>query len=173
MYMAQMDRDTLQTLSDEKLGRACMEPTFMLIRGKQPAVKAEVIGQLGKGQRALCMFRVFYDHSYKSAPEYYVWLSYMLDMPGYWSGVQDGLLFFDDTAMIRLLEETRDTLELRNRRLGRQWSDAVFSDLEKDLELAGQIAVDYERFQRLSAESLAAIAAYIRTNPEEFVELTV
>ncbi|MNN45735.1 hypothetical protein D3C81_1600820 [compost metagenome] len=172
MHLAKMDSEEFQTLSDERLGWLCMEPAFMLIRGKSPEVKAEVIAQLSRGQKALCMFRVFYDHSYKSAAEYYAWLSYILDMPGYWSGVQEGLLFFEDTAMIRLLEETRNTLELRNCRLGLRWSDAAFKDLEQDRELAGQIDGFYERYQIQSAESLANIAAYIRAHPEEFVELS-
>lgn len=154
------------------LGRSCMEPVFMLIRGKSPELKAEVIRQLGPGQRALCMFRVFYDHAHKSAAEYYAWLSYILDMPGYWDEIQEGVLFFGDSAMIRLLEETRNTLELRNNRLGRGWSEAAFNDLEQDLELGEQIAAYYEDFRHVSKESLAAIAGYIRDHPEEFVSFS-
>ncbi|WP_054940973.1 hypothetical protein [Paenibacillus ihuae] len=172
MYLAKMDAVTFQTLSDERLGRHCMEPAFALIRGKSPEVKAEVIAQLSRGQKALCMFRVFFDHAHKSAAEYYAWISYMLDTPGYWNGVQEGLLFFEDTAMILLLEETRRMLELRNNRLGLQWSEAAFKDMEQDLELARQIRGLYERFGQLSGQSLANIAAYIRTHPEEFVELS-
>ncbi len=117
------------------------------------------------------MFRVFYDHAHKSSAEYYAWISYMLDTPGYWNGVQEGLLFFEDTAMIRLLEETRSMLEQRNDRLGRQWSEAAFKDMEQDQELARQIGVLYESFGQLSGMSLKAIAAYIRAHPGEFVEL--
>ena len=157
MYLAKMDSVTFQTLSDERLGWHCMEPAFALIRGKSPEVKAGVIAQLSRGQKALCMFRVFYDHSYKSAAEYYTWISYIQDMPGYWNGVHEGLLFFEDTAMIGLLEETRRMLELRNDRLGLQWSRAAFKDMEQDQELAGL--------------SLKAIAVYIRAHPGEFVEL--
>ncbi|QSF42809.1 hypothetical protein [Paenibacillus tianjinensis] len=111
------------------------------------------------------------DHAHKSAAEYYAWISYMLDTPGYWSGVQEGLLFFEDTGMIRLLEETRGMLELRNDRLGLQWSEAAFNDMEQDQELAGQIGGLYERFGQLSGLSLKAIAVYIRAHPGEFVEL--
>lgn len=72
MSLVTMNRESFYSLGDEKLGSACMEPTFMQIRGKSPAVKAEVISQLTRGQQALCMFRVMYGHSYKSAAEYYL-----------------------------------------------------------------------------------------------------
>lgn len=93
MQPVPMERTTFYSLSDERLGYACMEPTFMKIRAKSPAVKNEAIAQLSRGQRALCMFRILYDHSSKSAEEYYGWLSYLLDQPGYWSGVLEGLQF--------------------------------------------------------------------------------
>lgn len=172
MHLVKMERGTFEAFSDERLGWACMEPVFMLIRGKRPEIKAEIIGQLSRAQKALCMFRVFYDHGHKSAAEYYTWLSHMLDMPGYWDGVQEALSFFGDSEMMQLLQDTKNLLELRNNRLGRRWSEAAFKDLEQDAGLAGEITVYYDRFQSVSVKSLAAIAAYIRAYPEQFVELT-
>jgi hypothetical protein len=101
-----------------------MEPTFEQIRGKSPAVKNDAIAQLTPGQKALCMFRVMYDHSKNSASEYYAWMAYLQEQPGYWGEVTGGVHFFDDQPMLELLD------------------------------------------------TLARIGDYIRSHPDEFVELT-
>lgn len=82
MSLVAMKREELDTL--RRLGWACMEPTFQLIRGQSPSIKSEMISTLTDGQRALCMFRVMFDHSSNSAGEYYAWISYMQELPGYW-----------------------------------------------------------------------------------------
>ncbi|UQZ37263.1 hypothetical protein C2I18_29220 [Paenibacillus sp. PK3_47] len=149
-----------------------MEPTFELIRGKSPAVKAEVISQLSRGQQSLCMFRVMYDHSHKSANEYYAWISYMLAIPGYWDRVIEGIRFFETSGMLPLLEDTRKYLEDRNRRRGLEWGEAVLSDPDRDPELRQAIDGFYEQFQQTGPVTHAVIADYIRNHPEEYVELT-
>lgn len=166
------ERDIFYSLSDERLGFACMEPTFMLIRGKSPAVKAAAIAELGKGQTALCMFRIMYDHSNRSAAEFYAWISYLLDQPGYWSGVLEGVRFFADTALLELLEETREWLDGRNQRLGLGWGDAGLMDIEVDQELLEMVNGWYAHFQQIVPHSLSLIADYIRACPEEFVEFS-
>ncbi|WP_156830104.1 hypothetical protein [Paenibacillus sp. HW567] len=149
-----------------------MEPTFMLIRGKSPALKAAAISALGEGQRALCMFRIMYDHSYKSAAEYYAWISYLLDQPGYWSGVLEGVRFFADTAMLELLEQTRERLAARNVSLGVGWGDAGLMDIGADEKLLEMVTGLYVHFQQIAPHSLSLIADYIRAHPEEFVEIS-
>ncbi|KWX78767.1 hypothetical protein [Paenibacillus jilunlii] len=167
-----MERKDFDTYCDERLAWACMEPIFMPIRGKSPALKAAAIKELGKGQRALCMFRIMYDHSCHSPAELYAWSSYLLDQPGYWSGVLEGVRFFADDALRELLEETQERLEARNRRLGLEWGDAGLRDLETDQDLLQIITVLYDRFQRIIPKSHALIAEYIRAHPDEFVEFT-
>lgn len=164
-----MARETFYTLSDERLGSACMEPTFMLIRGKSPEVKAAVISGLNNGQRALCMFRVMYDHSCHSSAEYYAWISYILDQPGYWKSVMEGLRFFGDIELMDLLEETRESLEARNHRLGLNWGDAVLKDVETDPGLGELTGSLFAEFQQTSSRSLRRMAVYIRSHPDEFV----
>ncbi|WP_187355305.1 hypothetical protein ['Paenibacillus yunnanensis' Narsing Rao et al. 2020] len=164
-----MDKETFQSLSDEALGRACMEPVFGQIRGKSPQLKARVVAELGQGRAALCMFRVMYDHSSPSAAEFYAWISYMQEQPGYWSGVLRGLEFFGDRIMYGFLEETRQTFAAWNLRGGRGWEETSLSDLERDPELRRIAETLYVRFQTVAAESLRIIAAYIREHPQEFV----
>lgn len=169
MQPVPMERTTFYSLSDERLGYACMEPTFMKIRAKSPAVKNEAIAQLSRGQRALCMFRILYGHSSKSAEEYYGWLSYLLDQPGYWNSVLEGLQFFEDAPLIHLLEESKELFEAGNLRAGKGWNEAAITDLEKDAELLKAVNRLYSQYQELTARSLQIIAGYIRANPNEFI----
>lgn len=108
MTLVAMKREVFDSLADERLGLACMEPTFMQIRGKDISVKSETISKLTEGQRALCMFRVMYDHAKNSASEYYAWICYLLDIPDFWTGIMNGLNFFRDTPMISLLNQTKE-----------------------------------------------------------------
>jgi hypothetical protein len=171
MNLVAMKQKDLDTLSDERLGSACMEPTFQQIRGKSPSIKSEVISKLTDGQKALCMFRVMYDHSRNSEGEYYAWLSYMQDLSGYWTGVMGGIRFFGDEEMFLLLQETKAFLEERNNRLGLQWVDASITDLDRDSELFSEMSGLFERFQHISADSHRLIGEYIRSHPGEFVEI--
>ncbi|RUT47565.1 hypothetical protein EJP82_07650 [Paenibacillus anaericanus] len=171
MTLVAMKREVFDSLADERLGWACMEPTFMQIRGKDISVKSETISKLTEGQRALCMFRVMYDHAKNSASEYYAWICYLLDIPDFWSGVMNGLNFFRDTSMIGLLNQTKEVLETRNLKLGRQWSDATLLDLDRDNELLNTISRLFGSFQEIAPASLKQISTYIRSNPQEFVIL--
>ncbi|KZS48516.1 hypothetical protein AWU65_22540 [Paenibacillus glucanolyticus] len=76
MTLVTMKQTDFDTLSDERLGWACVERTLAGIRGKDAAVKAQAITSLNQSQQALCMFRVFYDHAKDSASMYYSWIAY-------------------------------------------------------------------------------------------------
>lgn len=169
MTLVKMTKSDFDSLSEERLSWTCMEPTFRQIRGKNVTIKSQVISELTRGQQALCMFRVMYDHAVNSAAEYYCWMSYLLDQSGYWSGVMDGLNFFGDRSMIRLLEETKETFQARNLELGLNWSDAALNHLDEDLELLSITGHLFERFHAVSADSLKSIGSYIRSHPEQFV----
>jgi hypothetical protein len=171
MTLAAIGKQEFDSLDDERLGWACMEPTFQQIRGKDATVKAAAINQLTKGQQALCMFRVMYDHAKHSRSEYYAWISYLLDKPGYWSGVTGGLRFFGDAPMLELLEDTEKVIGARNAKLGLHWSDAALSDVDHDDELLSAVNLLFERFLEAAPSSLQLISSYIRSHPQQFVEI--
>jgi hypothetical protein len=171
MTLVAMNKHEFDTLDDERLGWACASPTLLTIRGKDMSVKKDAISRLTQGQKALCMFRVLYDHAKHSMSEYYGWISYLLDKPDYWSGVMGGCNFFGDTSMIRLLEETKEVLEARNRKFDLHWSDAALKDLDHDHELLNAVTVLYERFLEIAPDSLKLISKYIRSNPQQFVSI--
>ncbi|QJD83480.1 hypothetical protein [Cohnella herbarum] len=169
MAIVKITKNDFDSLSDERLSWTCMEPTFRRIRGKNATIKSQAISELTEGQQALCMFRVMYDHAINSAAEYYCWMSYLLDQSGYWSGVMNGLNFFGDRSMIRLLEETKETFQARNLELGLTWGDAALRHLDEDKELLNVTGHLFERFQAVSTDSLKSISSYIRSHPEQFV----
>lgn len=169
MTLVTMNKQHFDSLTDEGLGSACMEPTFRQIRGQDFSIKSQVISGLTKGQQALCLFKVMYEHAKNSAAELYGWTSYLLDQPGYWTGVTGALSFFGDRSMLDLLEETKDRLHGRNVNLGLRWSDASPTDIEHDPELLRAINDLFNRFQILAPQSIRIIGDYIRANPHEYV----
>lgn len=171
MALVTMKQAEFDTLSDERLGWACVEHTLLGVRGKNAEAKEQVITSLNRSQQALCMFRVFYDHAKDSASEYYSWVAYLLQTPGYWPGVIGGLRYFDDQSMLQLLEDTKQVIEERNNRLNVPMEIASFKDLEQDIELSHAVNRLYERFQEIVPESLKRISTFIRENQQDFVIL--
>lgn len=169
MTLVAMTKQDFDSMDNERLTWACVEPTLLQIRGKNMTVKAQALAQLTKAQQALCMFRVLYDHAKNSASEYYSWISYLLDNASYWTGVMGGLRFYGDTTMLQLLDDTKQILEQRNQKLGFKLSDATLNDLEEDHELANTISLLYELFLKIASDSMKHISMFIRSNPQEFV----
>lgn len=169
MTLVTMKQTDFDMLSDERLGWACVERTLAGIRGKDAAVKAQAITSLNQSQQALCMFRVFYDHAKDSASMYYSWIAYLLQTPGYWSGVTGGMRYFGDDSMLQLLEDTSQVIEERSSKLNVPLEDASFKDLEQDHELLQAVDYLYQRFQDIAPDSLKRISMFIRSNHEDFV----
>ncbi|MFD0710528.1 hypothetical protein [Paenibacillus sp. GCM10027626] len=171
MTLVTISKEQFDSLDDERLGWICVEPTILQIRGKEFAVKQKAISGLNKGQQALLMFRVLYDHAKHSAAEYYAWISYLLATPGYWTGVLGSLQFFDDQSMLILLEDTKEAIDVRNGRLGVHYGDAELKDLDQDRELSQTMSLLFERFHAIVPDSLQFISKHIRANPQHFVTI--
>ncbi|MFD2615038.1 DMP19 family protein [Paenibacillus gansuensis] len=169
MTLVSISKDEFTALDDERLGWACAGPTLVSLRGKDMGIKGEAMAALNEHQRSLCLFRVLYDHAKDSAPEYYGWICYLLERGDYWSGVLGALRFFEVQSMQELLNETRNTLEEYNRRLGRTWNQVSITDLDRDEELRNKVVLWYDRFMNVSKESLRTIARHIRAHPDAFV----
>ncbi|GIN10905.1 hypothetical protein J26TS2_07720 [Shouchella clausii] len=171
MTLVTMNQADFDSMSDERLGWACVEQALLSIRGKDGATKKQVISSLNRSQQALCMFRVFYDHAKDSASEYYSWVSYLLQTSGYWQGVIGGLRYFGDENMILLLEDTKQMIEERNHKLNIPMTSASFKDLEQDRELSKAIERLYGKFLEIVPDSLNRISMFIRSNPRDFVTI--
>ncbi|WP_312117080.1 hypothetical protein [Brevibacillus reuszeri] len=168
-----MKRELFDSLTPEHLGRACIEPVLLPLRGKRPSVKAEVYQGLTVGQRALFMFHVWHDHACGSALEFYCWLAYTRQEFSYWIGIQAGLRFFDQESIIALLVEMNDVLEERNERLGKSLADVTGQDLEEDALLRETVDRIYHDYRQHVPDTFLTIYRYIRSHPEEFISFSV
>ncbi|MCY8582670.1 hypothetical protein P8853_00105 [Bacillus haynesii] len=169
MTLVTITQAEFDTLSDERLGWVCVESTLLSIRGKDAAAKSEAITNLNRSQQALCMFRVFYDHAKDSAQEFYSWVSYLLQAPGYWTGVTGALRYFGDENLLKLLEDTKQVIEI-NGHNAHAGGIGAFKELERQ-ELLHTMNELYERFQVIVSGSLKRISSFIRSNPQDFVIL--
>ncbi|MDN5387588.1 MULTISPECIES: hypothetical protein [Bacillus] len=168
MTLVTITQAEFDTLSDERLGWICVESTLLSIRGKDATAKSEAITNLNRSQRALCMFRVFYDHAKDSAQEFYSWVSYLLQAPGYWTGVTGALRYFGDENLLKLLEDTKQVIETNG--YNPHAGVSAFKELERQglLHTMNEL---YERFQGIVSGSLKRISSFIRSNPQDFVIL--
>ena len=114
------------------------------------------------------MFRVFYDHAKDSAQEFYSWVSYLLQAPGYWTGVTGALRYFGDENLLKLLEDTKQVIEINGHNA--HAGIGAFKELERQglLHTMNEL---YERFQGIVSGSLKRISSFIRSNPQDFVIL--
>lgn len=162
--LVDIKRQTFETLEPDALAMACMEPIFVQIRGKNPAVKAQVYAQLTRGQQALLMFRVLYDHARNSADEFYWWFSDLLSQPKTWDAIQAGLQYFGDADLPPLLQEIAGFLVARKNERA-----ALLVDLEQDPELLSVVSQFHARFLQAAQTTLCRITEHIRLNPDQFV----
>ncbi|TWJ44965.1 hypothetical protein CHCC5027_0851 [Bacillus paralicheniformis] len=79
-------------------------------------------------------------------------MSYLLQAPGYWTGVTGALRYFGDENLLKLLEDTKQVIEINGHN----------ADTMNEL---------YERFQGIVSGSLKRISSFIRSNPQDFVIL--
>jgi len=169
MEKVTMKQAEFDGMSDEELGRACVRPMLLSIRGKDIETKKQTITSLNRSQQALCMFRIFYDHAENSAGEYYSWIAYLLQTPGYWSGVTEGLRYFEDESLMQLLEETKLVIEERNCELNKPMESVSLNDLERDRELSEKVDRLYAKFREIAPDSVKRISTFIRSNQQDFV----
>lgn len=163
-----ISRKLYDVLGDDELRQACVRTVAEQIRGKSFAVKSEALAGLNPSQKALFMYGVWYDHAKQSPMELYCWTAHLLSQPGYWEGVTKALRFFEDTAMIDVLEELRGIYDCYVLQRGRDMSEVTFRDLEQQEDLRGQVEECYRRFQAEVPCSLHRLALYIRAHAEDF-----
>ncbi|USG64563.1 hypothetical protein NDK47_20800 [Brevibacillus ruminantium] len=164
-----MTKEAFDQMEDSQLGWACIEQVLLPLRGKHPDVKLQAFRQCNKGQQALMMFRVFFDHACNSREEYYCWVSELLTKPDTWSGVQKGLQYFGADEMLALLSETEAYLRSRHRFGQESKRQASVLDLDGDEGLCQSIDQFYHRFSQVAMITHHRIANTIRNDPHEFV----
>ncbi len=166
-----MNREQFGNLDDAELGWACIEPAIQLVRSGQMS-KSQVYAGLTSGQRALFMFRAYYNHAIQSLPEFYWWSSYFLAWQNAWKEIKAGLHYFEDDAMIQLFIETETALLSRNPPQRLEEFQIPHDDLDYDEDLRAMVIPLYNKFRELSPSTLNRMGEYVRHNPLEFVQFT-
>jgi hypothetical protein len=134
-------------------------------------VKEEVYKQLTTGQQALFMFHVYYNHASNSLAEFYWWSAYFLAQPNAWAEIKAGLRYFRADAMLRLIEDMKGILEVRDYPRSLEKFDVSYKDLDNDSELLASVGPLNSIFNEISPATLKIIGEYIRNNRNEFIHL--
>jgi hypothetical protein len=161
-------RKEFASFDNAELGWTCIEPTLLQIRGRNSTIKSQVYSQLTRGQQALLMFRVLYDHARNSETEFYCWISSLLSQSSTWSEIIVGLKYFGDEKMLQFLDEVE--YFLKDNTEGK-CNNALPQDLENDSQLSTVVERFYLLFGQIAFETLNLVGTYIRNNPEEYVRL--
>lgn len=152
----------------EMLVRTCMEPVIDRMRRKPPEVKERVYAEITEGQRAIFLFMMAADHASASPTDYYCWLSHLIGEEDTWSAVKSSLAYVGAHAMLQLWEETEALVLSRWQEAGLKLA-ASLDDLDGDLQLRMDIHRQYAAFTAELPRVFAALAAYVRERPGDFV----
>ena len=149
-----MNRQIFESLANEDAGHTCFEPIVREYQSKRllnsgdniADFKSKFLKSLTKGQRALFMFFVYYDHAIKSKNEFQQFNKYFLDTPNI-AAVKAGVKYFNDDAMFEFITklEALGTIE--------------YNDFD----------TRYNLFYEISTKTLNIIGSYIKSNPLEFI----
>ncbi len=142
-----MNREEFNTLDDQQLIWACVEPAILKARGKDPETKSRVIKQLNDGQRALFLFQVLYGHMHSGTAQFFGYLSYLTDQLDIWAAIKSSMKYFGDMEMADFIEKMERAYTAKNIPLD-------------ELDAA---------YQKLIPETVRRIGACIRRNPHEFI----
>jgi len=153
----------------EKLVRACMEPVIGRMRRKPPEVKEQVCREITEGQRALFLFMMAADHASASPADYYCWLSHLIGEEDTWFAVKASLAYVGAHALLALWEETESLVLDGWQKAGVRLA-ARPDDLDEDPGLRATIERQYAAFSAELPNVFAALAAYIRERPDEFIQ---
>jgi hypothetical protein len=162
-----------EILNDSSLIWTCVEPTILKIRGKNFVVKSEAYSQLNTGQRALLMFQILYGHTSTGVEEFYAHQSYLLSNKKVWSQMKNGMQYFEDSDMLKILEQMDNLfqrLETEAFNENREQQNASIADLDRKVELSESINLINKSLREILPFTIIRVATYIRNHTDEFVE---
>ncbi len=159
-------RKDFETLNDVSLIWTCIEPAILQARGKSFTIKSEVFANLTAGQRALFMFQVLYGHISKGVEEFYSHLSYLLSNKGVWLQLIEGMKYFRDYDMVKILEK----MDLVFKEIAQQ-HNALIVSIDKNTELSASMSLINRSLSDTLPSTIKLVATYIRDNTDEFVEV--
>lgn len=171
-----LQRQEWDNFDDEALFKAVILPTvYEMHSGKSSLNKFEQYQKLTRGQRAVFMFWVLYDHSNKESDQFYTWIPYMRQSEqNYWPELKAGAAITEDEGLLLFLNECEKTFNLLDqmkREYDPNWKHYAHSDLEKYPELRSHVRYLHLAFEKIVPETISIISNYIRHTPGEFVQI--
>lgn len=174
--LVQLKQKDLDTLTDEALLSACFNPLIMEYKkrmskqaGNSSGLKEIFYQELTTGQKALFVFRVYYDHAIESESEFYWWSSYYLAQPKIWTSIKGGVKYFQDPMMYPLLEDIESVLRKNDCPDTLDEFTISREDLERNTELSNDMKPLYSRFSEHASITIENICSFIRNNSEDFL----
>ncbi|RUT33504.1 hypothetical protein EJP77_07605 [Paenibacillus zeisoli] len=160
-------------LGDEELGQACFDPLIQRYKEEQTLGNDLTIlfNQLTRGQQALFVFQTHYVHASESLTEFYWWSAYFLATGMRWTGLKSSLGYFGEDELLDILESTEKVLVETGHPRSLEQFDLSRDHLHQHPKLLASIEVLEERYQEVVPGVRKRIAAYIRSHPEEFIQL--
>lgn len=171
--LVKINQEIFNSCDDEDLISQCMMPTILQIRGKDFETKNKVYTELNKGQKALMMFQVIFGHSRSGILEFFRIIPYLPSGKGIWQQLENAMVYFHDQTMYQLfqkLEEIYIDLENTSFAINSGHMD-IFECLDNKSELYQTIVQYNDLYIKNIPNTVKLIAQYIRSFPNEFVEL--
>ncbi|MED4534299.1 hypothetical protein ABET51_10510 [Metabacillus fastidiosus] len=169
-----MERKKFDLFSDADLGAACFEPLILtykreMSKENHAAVSEQFYSRLSSGQKALFTFYIYYNHACKSLVELYWWSTYFRAQPKTWSAIKGGLEYFEDEALLNILEEIDLVLERHHYPTDLKEFNVKREELDDNKDLLHCMELLNARFNKTVPFSIRKISEYIRSNRAEFV----
>jgi len=158
----------INSLNDVDLCWACIEPTILAYKQTKGKDFTEThYRNLTKGQQALFMYIVYFNHALNSKEEYYWWTAHLLMYRNAWTETKKALHFFNDQAMIDHIERFISHLQLCEIDGG----NPSLSLLKYQKDLQSIVVTSFTTFEKLSEHTTSNISQYIRDHLTEFIQL--
>ncbi|MCG7386811.1 hypothetical protein [Paenibacillus sp. ACRRY] len=156
-------------LGSSQLSWLCVQPMLISVRGKDVTAKTEVYHQLNEGQQALFLFYSYHNHT-KSLAEFYWFSAYNIIEMKSWSGIRNGMRFFNQNEMVALLDNIERAIIDKNR-IGDQWREVMPTDLEQDPNLYQSIEDLFNHYRTQAEEVIVSINNEILQHQEMYFEI--
>ncbi|MBC6974875.1 hypothetical protein H9I32_21545 [Bacillus sp. Xin] len=177
--IVKMKRQEFDQLAQEAIFKACFEPLILVYKnrvakqntGDKTMVKEQFYKELTKGQRALFVFKVYYDHASESLAEFYWWSAYFMAQPKIWSAIKAGLQYFGDDVMLLMLEKIEVILKKHNHPSSLEGFTITREELDRNKELLASIGPLHVTFDETAPLTIKIISEYVRNNQREFVQI--
>ncbi|WP_336780870.1 hypothetical protein [Paenibacillus illinoisensis] len=156
-------------LGSLQLSWLCVQPMLISVRGKDVAAKTEMYRQLNEGQQALFLFYSYHNHT-KSLAEFYWFSAYNIIEMKSWSGIRNGMRYFNQNEMVALLDNIERVIVGKNR-VGDQWREVTPTDLEQDPKLYPLIEELFILYRAQAQEVIVSINKEILQHQEMYFEI--